>query len=115
MRLNDIFEAWDKKRGKSGPRTDKSYLINDFESMDDYTKELNILIIRRSNLKITQDMLAKALGCNRYTIRNHETRRTQDNWFYIYAAKYVIDQYEWHLRQLEACKIMVIASTSIKQ
>ena len=115
MRLNDIFETWDKKRGKVGFRTDKAHLINNVNSLDEYTKELNILIARRSGLKITQNMLADALECSRYTIRNYETRRAQDNWIYIYAAKYIIDQYEWHLRQMEAHKIMVMACTPIRQ
>ena len=115
MRLNDIFEKWDKKRGKSGFRTGKGYLINNIDSMDEYSKELSILIIRRTGLKITQEMLAEALDCTRYTIRNYETRRTQDNWFYIYSAKYIIDQYEWHLRQMEAHKLMAVTGTTIRQ
>ena len=115
MRLNDIFEEWDKKRGKTGLRTYKGYLINDFESMNEYSKELNYLIIRRSNLKITQPMLAKALGCARETIRNYETRRSKDDWRYIYSVKYILDNYEWHLRQMETQRLLVVAGTPIKQ
>ena len=93
-RLSYIFSKWlviecSRRRTVLG----KPRKYDDTET--EYEKELCKLYNRRTQLGVSLNMLALALGKSRPGLSLIENGKlNSENWLYIYSANYILDQYE---------------------